>query len=207
MLSLPRDISNHDIEQWLNSGWFFANIGGKEEICQLYGADDRESIYVSNVDGVKSMVTYRDILAHWPRCGAINVGPVALLVQRRQRQQYRRTYNSRQVELVIPRKWEALKKYGETVRNFTPDHPEVLKSLFNPDYPTLDEARDELSSGEALSRAINPHIIIVGQGDTTLVYYRGTCAARIVGDRLVAVGADKGTMARLLKHFRGKLRL
>lgn len=210
MIKLPRDISAHDVHQWLNNGFFYVNVDGANRVAGYDGADeDVEKVGAELVEsGDYVNVDFEDVYPHWPFCGALNVGPVGVFLNRRQERQYRRTYNSRQLQLAIPRRWEAMKQYGGAVREMTADTREVVLSAFAPQYPALSAVMDQLHTGEAFSRAINPHIVLVGAGDNVLVYYKNVYVAIMEPDgKLVPVNADRDTLRRLLKYFEGRATL
>jgi hypothetical protein len=207
MIPLPKQITPQDVNQWLQHGWFVAEYEGNQIIGQLREFNG-ETMYMYDLKTkrVKQVMT-ESVRVHWPMCGAINVGPIALYIIRRQLKQWRRTYNSRQVHMQIPRKWEAMKVYGDVLRDLSPDAPDVVAALFDPTYPVYDDAREDIQQGVAFSRALSPHIILAGTPDTLLVYNRGDLAGRIMGGRILPIGADEQSLARLLKHFDGRITL
>lgn len=207
MIKLPPDITGRDVSQWLGNGWFVRVRGRKMEPMSLVTPLDNRHIVGLDLEGNEHTIPHSEVRAYWPVCGAVNVGPIALTIVRRQARQYRRTYNSRQVRMQIPRKWDVLKLFGPQIKSYGPNHPEVVKAVFRPWYPRYDKAVQDIQMGRAFSRAISPQVILAGTAQTMMVYYRGELTACIEGNRLVPIGVDAEIPRRLMKQFRGRLTL
>lgn len=170
MIKLPENMLGSDVEQWLWNTWFWD--AGEGRPLRFQHVEDSSTIAASTLGGTMVLIDKEDVRAHWPACGAINVNEIALYVQRNQVRQYRRSYTSDFVDVEVPRKWDLMKK-GCRTRHLTGETAEVVEQLFNPEYPTLEDAVSELTRGEAHARALNRHVMLVGQADKILVYYGG----------------------------------
>lgn len=207
MIRFPEGISRHDLDQWTRRGWF-VRVDDNDTIVDIVSAVDIEQreLFVRSTSGNEYWCPVAELAVHWPHCGSINVGErVAVHLTRRQQRQWRRTYNSRQVNLMIPRKWDAMKLF-DNVRDITLNSPELIEELFSPSYTPYDVAMRAISTGEAFSRALSPHIILAGNHSGVLCYYRGELVGDISSDNTMRLtGADFNMGRRLLKHFDGRV--
>lgn len=203
MIPLPSDIAPRDVEQWFRGGVCVYNgtphrfhdsegdgiyiqsltLGGLDEHFRV-DWDDRDSLY-----------------AHWPACGSLNVGRVAIYLNRTQVQGYRRTYNADCLEVIMPGKWSAMRALGPDVGRLNPNSARVIISAFNTNYPSFDRAVEELAEDRIYSRAISPHIILAGNDEVQEVYYRGRRAGTIANGVFTAGGLiiDSNRVFKLLQ--------
>jgi hypothetical protein len=137
-------------------------------------------------------------------CGAVNLDGYAVFINRQSRQQYRRTYNSRCLTVDVPRKWDVMKAAGTLT--VTADSADVVNAAFNPVYYSYSDAMLKLSEG-CVTVALNPHLVLAGDGDNMLVYYRCELVGKIVRNQLVPIGGDETRLRRLLKFFDGRITL
>lgn len=201
---VPRGLSNHDIWQWLGGGWFYYQDTDEKIPARLQSTDPNEEEYViETVDGREFTFDTDACFPHWPACGAVNVDGYAVILERQQMRQWRRTYNTRCLDIKVPRKWEVMKRYPQ-VKDMTADCFELVEAAFKPEYPTYTEALNRLADRWA-SVALNPYLIVAGTREEQLIYYRSKLVARIVGVRLHPLDvADKRT-GRILKWFDGRI--
>ena len=129
---LPLDgIGHDDLNQWLNRGWY-VQIHEEGEVPVFFHGVEGASLVGMDTQGRIKTAHRTKCFAHWPRCGAVNTPRFAVFVDRTPQRQYRRTYNSRCLELLIPRKWELMKLYGAEVSTLTPDSVSVVSACFDP---------------------------------------------------------------------------
>ena len=199
--TIPESLSTRDVHQWLNSGWVIVTdpVSGDTYPARYEIALDDGLIQVVDSSGRTRNFSRSAVAAHWPRCGALNMGGYAVVLQRRAMQQYRRTYNSRVLSLSVPHKWAIMKREGTEVPS-SPDDPALVEAAFNPRYFSYAEAIGKLDQGW-VSVALNPHIIVAGSPSEQLVFYRGELAAKITGGEIAPVGSDRRLIGRLLKFF------
>lgn len=201
MINLLEDMSPDDVYQWIGDG--YSLVEGRP--AMLLDADGEVGGYpaarmrVYDLRGEQDMwVRLSEIQCHWPVCGAVNVevaGEVsmAVYVERRQRRQWRRTFNNQCVRLHVPYQWALERVYGvHTVRRARTVNISVVSELFNPTYPNTYEAAELIRSGERISVAISPQVSVVGdRHGTYAVYYRND----LVG------GVSKGKYTPTVKGY------
>lgn len=181
MIELPEDISWDDVHQWLAEGVFLAKRPKSKEFDVAVLRRTREDgvAVVFAKDALRATVPKSDVRCHWPTCGSVNYdGKFALYVQRRQRRQWRRTYNHRCIDVQVPGRWHLLKQYPAQDLEVNQNSWEYLDAVFSPTYPTMGDAITMLRDRPSV--AVTPHLILVGRPDTA-VYYRGALAGRIAG--------------------------
>lgn len=203
MQPIPKDVNLDDVWQWLNRGWFYYDKG-TELVPACMVQHDRHEFMVQTTEGDEYGYQRDKCYPHWPRCGAINLQGLAVIVERTQQRQYRRTYNSRCVLLNVPRKWDAMKRHP-WVKNITPENPEVVNALFKPEYFNYDRALELLDAGW-VSVALNPYLVIAGTRDEQLVYYRSKLTARVSEGRYLPLDESNPRALRILKFFNGRVR-
>lgn len=206
MIKLPDDIARRDIDQWLSHGWVYVVTKEGLQVAKYRGVDDEGKVAVMTVDGARRSYLPKNVRAHWPLCGGINLPEqrFALYVQRKAQQQYRRTFNGRNVVCIIPGKWGLLKKLGSNGLMYgSIDSPNVIQALFKPHYPSVDECLEKLDAGEWFSICPTPHITLVGDKDYKQVYHRGALAGEIIDDMLVSV-SDLADVNRINKQLGGR---
>lgn len=205
MIELPDDIGRDDMYQWLDGGVFLVSVDEEWRPAVLVaaheGAGPDRLVRVVLVGGNRRVdVEQRDIRAHWPVCGAINMDRFALYVQRLQRRQYRRTFNPRCVRVSVPGKWACLKALSAQELQVDMIDDDFLLELFNPTYPN-DMGQALASLNERASIALNPALVLV-RGPDPAVYYRGQAAGRIVGGEF-RPECDERTARRIRKMAGG----
>jgi hypothetical protein len=198
--AIPENVSLDDVWQWLNRGWFWLRTLEGEWPAQLSREEDW---LVCAINGSEYPFKREECFPHWPQCGAINMQGYAVIVERLQVRQYRRTYNDRCVSLNIPRKWDVMKRHPN-VKGLNADNPELVNALFNPLYYTYTRALGLLEGGW-VSVAINPHLIVAGTVEEHMIYYRNKLTARVVNGQLVPLNPGDMRNRRILKWFDGRL--
>ncbi len=203
MQAIPQDVNSDDVWQWLNRGWFWYEADTGLVPAQLQQIERHEYCCIT-LEGDEYAFERDRVFPHWPTCGAVNLQGFAIIIDRQQSRQYRRTYNSRCVLLDVPRKWEVMKRH-RFVRDLTPDSAEVVKSLFTPEYYGYERAM-ELLDGGWVSVALNPYLIVAGTRDDQLVYYRGKLIARVLQGEMQPLDDSNPRNIRILKYFDGRVR-
>jgi len=206
MIKIPGDISSRDLNQWIGSG--VSLLDGETPVL-LYDIGENRILLKDAVNGDEYSVPWNDrgdrLACFWPKCGSLNVGQVAVYLQRKQQQQYRRTYNSRILSLYVPAKWEAMKAIGKDAVRLKAGNPCVVDAAFNVQYPDWDDAMADLRDG-AFSRALNPYIILAKAGSEMSVFYRGRRAGTIRDGQLIPGGYDVAE-GRMYKLLQGRVRV
>lgn len=201
MQAIPRNVTLQDVWQWVNNGWFWHDNGNNKS--PAYMENHGGELMVVRMDGSEHAFLHEECFPHWPNCGAVNVQGFAVILERQQSRQYRRTYNSRCIDLKIPRKWEVMKA-NPWVKMTNADMQEVVQAAFEPKYYSYTRAL-ELLSGSWVSVALNPHLIVAGQEDDHVVYYRGKMVARVRGGRLEPTDPTNTRTRRILKWLDGRV--
>jgi len=172
MIPLPRDIDAPDIHQWLVGGVCVYNA-----IPMSYNEAGEDGVYLSTMSGVTERVPHsrkHNIFAHWPACGSLTINRhIAVYLRRSQQQQYRRTYNHRCLDVIVPGKWKAMRAAGTSVGTYHPQTPSVIEAAFDPIYPEFDEVLRQLEQPTCYSVALSPHIILAGNEREQEVFYKG----------------------------------
>lgn len=207
MLPLADNMTADDINQWLRNGWFLAEVKGKYKTCMLYDIADRRNLIVQDTEGYRYKVRSSDVSAHWPMCGAINVGPFALYVQRMQSRVYRRTYQADLVSIHVVRPWDSRERFPVQYKKLSrrANDPKIVKELFTPSYCTYKEALADLESGKAVARALNAHVVLASpnkKGDELYVYNRNVIAGKIINGDYRPLSSGPGDSRRIHKLFR-----
>jgi hypothetical protein len=192
MISLEDNMTMGDIEQWVGGGFFLtpaadgyvpAEVAWWPEHNEDGECFDDEDLFCLRLcDGDSTQVRFRQaeaqerIFPHWPFCGSINLlhHKLAVHVERLQMKQWRRTFNWRQVKILVPQQWALT---GGSMMN---TDEQVVRAIFNPEYPT-----DSLSTWFAdgwKSVALTPHVIVTNTAPALMVYYNGELAAKLRTD-------------------------
>jgi hypothetical protein len=203
MPCIPPEVTPMDVWQWLGRGWFFYDRDGTKVPATIEQID-RHDYAVRTVDGDEYAFSRDRCYPHWPDCGAVNLQGFAVIVERQQARQYRRTYNDRCLSLNIPRKWDVMKRHAYVV-NLTPASAEVVESVFNPEYYSYDKALELLDTGW-VSVALNQYLVIAGESNEQLIYYRGKLLARVNDGVLEPLDLKNPRNLRILKWFNGRVR-
>ena len=205
MLRVPSDISIDDAHQWCSNGWV---IGEGGDVC-LVGdvSEDERRFYGRNTAGQHRDWSIGETDCYWPVCGSINTyGGFAVYVQRSQRRQWTRTYNSRCVDVRIPLEHDLYDVFNErhVDKYIDPNSGELVEQLFDPHYPTFEEALGYLRQPMQVSVAVNPYLIIGRNNDGRIITFdRGRPAAELTPEGLVPMG--KTLLARRVsKQLQGR---
>lgn len=210
MIPLPPNIAAEDVHQWLGRGYFYVLCGGERMVASMYRVERDNVCLVRVLTDVKHenpiRCSFSALAAYWPRCGSLNLDNIAVHVQQIQRRQYTRTYQSNMLRITVPRKWDLMKHSGITTIPDRADDPRVVQAAFEPVYYTLDEALTQIYDGDALSRAITPTLIVVGdRQQNILLYYNGELIASLVDSRFVPINADDRLLRRLSKFLENRV--
>ena len=200
MQPIPSDVDREDVWQWLNHGWFFHDDGAGS----ISPAMLEDGFEVRRTDGKCFPYDRRECFPHWPECGATNAEGFAFIMHRDQVRQYRRTYNSRCVNLEIPRKWDVMKRH-RWVQRATADSEEIVNAVFNPKFYTYTQALDLLSGGW-VSVALNPYLIVAGTSEEHVLYYRGKLLAKVSQGAMAPLDPSNPRNRRILKWLDGRVR-
>jgi hypothetical protein len=172
MHKLVNNMSMDDVQQWLRSGWFYAEIGRETRLVRFEHIDERSICVWDPADDEHHNVAPGDITIHWPQGGAINCDGGAVFVNRRQARQWRRAYSSRGVRVTVPNRWGLLGRLPHELCRASGDEWGVVRHLFHPRYPdSLPEAMEMLRGQPTV--ALNPHIMLIDEKGPIGVYYRG----------------------------------
>jgi hypothetical protein len=213
MLKLPDDIHHRDVQQWVGGG--FVLIKGKVAAHYDNGdffpddSDEDERRPWFSVEGAEErQYDLGDIMCHWPRCGSINTGRgFALYVQREQRRQWRRTYNTRCVVSSTPLKRQVARRYGNRMVSTFSDvgYWQTVQALFFPEYVSPLVALESIYEKEAMTVAVSPQVILGGYGRRPLhVFYRGRHVANWDNgniENLSGKGEFLGTLNKVLEEI------
>jgi hypothetical protein len=197
-----------DVEQWLNHGWclYHAPHGGMPAVVRYYGIEDagRRRVAIGGSPPFDELIVQaEDLAAYWPTCGSLNVDDkYAVYLSRRPTRQYRRTYNSRVLDMKVPQRWHVMAQVGADLA--TPDSYEVAQAAFAPDYPSYGEALTML--GERPSVAITQHLIVAGEPNQHLLYVDGDPVGVIREGHFTPTISGRQAL-RLLKFFDGRVSL
>jgi hypothetical protein len=211
MIKMEPNMCPDDVQQWLREGYFYyrKDDDGDLMIGTIdYWAEHSEDSYVIRNALTDERWSVPDVcpyvFPHWPEIASINLPEYCFAVHlsRLQMKQWRRTYNSRQLRLTVPRKWE-LSGQNAMAYNVNINDKVVATSAFTPEYPTLEEAAARLDEGWA-SVALNQAVIVTNTAPR-YVYYRGDLAGRLLHGKYEAI--DAAHTPRLLKLFPGGLTL
>ena len=200
---IPPDISQDDVWQWLNRGWFLYEREDGTRIPAMLLQVDRHEYAVEDIEQNEWSYCHDRIFPYWPKCGALNLQGYAVVLERQSERQYRRTYNARCLSVKIPRKWDIMKQHP-SCRSLGPDNKEIVRAAFSPEYCSYTGALKRLESGW-ISVALTPFVIIAGKPDEHFVYYRGELVAQIVKGTLMPYKNAHRTMRRILKLLEGKV--
>jgi hypothetical protein len=203
MIQLPVGITGNDVNQWLDHGVcmldrirpaFYLGLGPDVIRLRDVRSDLREDLPFADATR---------LWCHWPRCGALNLPGTAVYLMRRQQQQYRRTYHSRALSVVLPDKWEILTHNPSLVQQYSdPMNTPVVLEAFNPVYPDWDAAMTMLEAQPFV--AINSHIILGGTPNKLSVYHKGKKCGMVLEPKIVPVG--KGLpVTRAYKLLQGRI--
>ena len=194
-MRIPRDMLGRDYDAWFDNGFIYLD----DELC-TYSHYASGYVYGRNEHGDEVCCEVEDVEFFWPDCGCVNVSSgFAVYVQRRQNRQWRRTYNSREVSVTIPDRWELMKARGAPIS--TPGEYEIAYAVHRADYPTIVTAETWLDCGMRMSVAISPHVILAGEGNKR-IYLRDELVG-VLQDGKVVPTAGTSKARRVLKALGG----
>jgi hypothetical protein len=192
MIRLPRDMSQDDVSQWLQQGVYLvrrkrAGVPVEWIPCAWQGMDGGRVVSVSLLNDDILRTAHTSCAAVWPELGSFNhPRGYAVHLGRVVERQYRRTFHSRALEVVVPwayRAGMALDMDQSTMQNW-----HCVKALpFISVWPeSFDDAMLWLESGKP-TVAINRRLIVAGDGrtDKRLLYLDGRLVANMVGGMLM----------------------
>ena len=197
MIKLPTDLSYDDISQWLDGGFVMTDCG-----LRAFECSEDEGVRLEDDDGCSGVYDLHEVSIHWPLCGAVNLDInghyLGVYLERRQHRQWRRTFNTRELSLVIPNMWEYLKNGGRPYSSAR-SLPAwaVARACFEPEYPDMEEAQ-ELLAGGVHSVALSRYVLVTRRS----IYNRDRLAAHYEGRRIYPV-AGRREVQRLMKLFGG----
>ena len=178
MQPLPSDISRQDMDQWCSRGVVMVlddDIGYYPAWYQ--GAMDNSAVLTTSVDSALRRTEVRTpksrVYVHWPTCGSINLPGLgwAMHAARIVQRQYSRTWRASGLTQIIPRRWDVARFKGISHDAVKAPSVTLAKACFMPEYPSLDEAEARLSSGDAVTVAISPTIIVAGDRTGKRMFY------------------------------------
>lgn len=218
---LPCIAEGTDVQTWLGRGYFYvkdpALWDGKFTLVKSHGAE-AGAVCVSPIVGRgRKLVDPRSCYIAWPRLGSVNVPKqvlqkeqrFAVYVTRVAQRQWRRAFTweyggrGRAVEFTIPNRWFVENKLGIVVPDRAFFHSHMAKEMFDPKYPSFDEATGMIAAGEALSVAVSPAIILSGYGEKMILYYRGNRAGYVIeGGRVFEPEVNRRMAERIVRMCR-----
>ena len=215
-LSLPDDMSVHDVEQWLSNA--YCRVGGYIGCLQgvMWGIEDEdEPTYAEQGEfdiGDDRIRTFylSDVECEWPVCGAINrtargMG-YAIYVQRNQRRQWRRTFNFNCVSRHHIGGWGIRRRMPGNMDTPLRRSHQLASDIFDPVYYGPAEAMLRIEAGRAVSVAISPQITLVGDGKGQFgVYYRRDMVGGI-RDGVFTAAIEGFTKRRVVSALQGVLK-
>ena len=199
MLPIPRQ-SGSDTERWLREGFF--RTADDPFPLAFYGMDGSSTIACFDYrqrDPLRYLST-GEAYVHWPQCGSVNLYSFAVHVERTAERQWSQTYCPHLVRCAVPDHWHVLGALGRKAMpdRFTGAEVELVRELFNPQYPTLEQAQEALAAGYMQTVAINRHVILSGSGS---VYFLGEIVGTLEQDALYV--QDRRVGFHLLKLIGG----
>jgi len=190
-MRLPEDIDRDDVNQWLRGCWFYM-----DDVLVKYEdlGEDYNEVMGWDYAGDRSITRERGaVRIEWPQVGAVNVPERgAVLVEREADRQWRRAFTTRNLQVWIPRAWDLRRSGLSRIRR---DDYDLVRSLFNPEYPGIVEATEMLNTVPTV--ALNRQIMLVRVGKETLVYY-----GREQVGRLEAGGFKSACKPRVARRVR-----
>ena len=189
---IPPDLSANDVHQWINGG-----------VCLLEDEDTTELVSVVDVLGDENdwedesgevivavasfspskikRVRISSLSLWWPRFGSFNLTRAAVHVRRSDIRQYRRTFNGRSYETIVPEQTRLSQRW----RMLTNDEVRIAALapfMAREEYYSYREARTLMQERERYSCALNRRVIITSSNN---VYYNGMLWGKMDEDRLI----------------------
>jgi hypothetical protein len=207
MIRLPRDMTSDDVTQWLSGGIFLVRTKTDKELVPVEWSGFRDG-YVQGVgfDGRMHTAAHYNCYAVWPELGSFNhPRGYAVHISRRVARQYRRTYNSRCVDVHVPWGFRIAQAHGVSVRELSNGS---LALPYTGTFPaSFDEAEQRIYDG-ALSVAVTRRLVVAGNRsvDKRMLYVDGVLAGSVVGGELFPVTEqDNVTLLHKLTNGRYKI--
>lgn len=207
MIRLPRDMSSDDVNQWLNGGIFLVRTkpGTPPRPAYWAGMSGGRVMYSDMETGREGLVPYTSCFAVWPDLGSFNMPEgYAVHMRRRAERQYRRTFNSRCVDITVPWGFRVAMHRNTVVRYLGPWGPVSKLPWFGTFPSSFDEVEDWLARGY-ITVAVNRRLIVAGtpELEKRLLYLDGELAGTVVGGKLHPT-CGPSTLAALNKQLNGR---
>jgi hypothetical protein len=208
MLTIPRDVNPRDIEQWCSSGVVMYQTPEATLAGWYLGCTPSRTITVMPITGGEHvLVPAAQVAVHWPMCGSVNIRgkPYAAHVERLTQRQYRRTWHRAGVKVVIPREWDVTRHMSGMMHTLSPSDTELALACFEPEYPTLETALSMLDSGDVVTVATSPRLIVAGDAlGKRMFYYNGELAATATANNELFPVGDEALVRRIIKLTEGR---
>lgn len=186
-------MSDHDVEQWLSECYCLVGDEVLKYEGQVPGSRRIKKVALMDGNGEIGEYALSRVECFWPICGAVNVThqgvSFAVYVARNVRRQWRRSLCGRCVQISIP--------CSTSVQQALPDanisywarmRHDVATALYKREFPSAQGAKELILSGAAVSVAVSPQVVLVGDGKGKyLVAYRDEVVAGIDGDRYMPI--------------------
>lgn len=167
MIRLPPDITHDDVRLWLGDTMFMMKVKNKWTPVYWENMGDDGYITASLPDGLRVRGHYKSCAAFSPLLGSVQVGPYAVHITTAPRRQARRSLVPAHLTLHTPM-LPQLRRRGIMV-----DRHAAVNALTVPrEYPTYDEAVRRIVSGEAVSVALSPSLIVGGDVSGKRQFFR-----------------------------------
>lgn len=118
------------------------------------GGSNTSAVGTDPIYGGEKSVDVQLIDWRTPKLGAINVDRGVVVVHKVPSRQWKRGLSSRNINIHLPLSNEITNLRFRNIRRRL-DNKIVISQLFNPEYPTPEEALQEVKSLECVSRAFN----------------------------------------------------
>lgn len=203
MHSIPHDISQHDLLQWIDKCWVVLDTGptASSRVVALAKRNSDGNVVYHTPQAVMEQ-PISNVYVHWPLLGYVNLpeAKIAIHLERQAHKQWTRTYNHRYVTLSVPRGFALLEK-DDVVNSLTSDSYHVVSSAFFPKYYPIFVIFHQLFPSGWRSAAITRHTLVTNE-EIPLVYHRGIRVAHI-RDGVVYKNTELKLTHRMWKLFEG----
>lgn len=212
MIVLPMDASPTDIDQWCGRGIImYTDPATGTPLPGWYRGTHGPAVIrllplTPGGTAAEVAVMRGDCYVHWPRCGSVNMPGLTYAVhaERLPQRQFRRTWGVSGLRVTAPRAWDVAKALGQRADMPLCSPQNVACGCFFPDYPSLDEAEAMIGSGQRISVALTPRIILAGDMEgKRMFYYNGIIAATAERGSLYPLG-DEVPFKRVVKLLEGR---
>jgi len=137
---------------WVNSVDEEGYVNGKI-LLRTKGPEEQRTFWRETA-GNYNIEEDEDFILDFPRLGAINLTHAPIIIRRMAKRQWRKVLTASVIQMHDPFNEERHKYKLPIITQIENDS--ILFSLFNPTYPSREEAWEELMSGEKLGVAITP---------------------------------------------------